>query len=60
MTHSGAKLFSMCEPVKAGKLSASKIQRWSEPRLDIPIPKAKTWKEKNNKKVLWVPRKFNT
>ena len=39
MTYPEEKFLSSCEPVKADKLCASKVQWWDRHWTDIPIPK---------------------
>lgn len=41
---SEGNFLSSCEPVKADKLSISKIQCWDRPRIDTPILKGRNWK----------------
>ena len=43
--HPEEKLLSRCEPMKPGKLCASKTQWWNVHRIDITIPKGTHQKE---------------
>ena len=43
--HPEEKLLSRCEPMKPGKLCASKTQCWNVHRIDITIPKGTHQKE---------------
>ena len=45
-----AKVLFSCEPVKSYKLRAFKRQWCNMPRIGVPMPKGKRWKEKRGDK----------